>query len=624
MPRIPRYTRQVEPGAMPVPGTGPQATALGPEAFGGGLAKGMDVAARAGFAVLEEERKNVDRSMLLGGKTSLDQLEVDLLYDPTQGAVTKKGKDSFGIDAPTLEAYDTGASKIEEGLGSDAQKEAFRQIAAEKRVGVSKILQRHIYGETNAYAAEQNKAALESTVNAVALNFQDPARVDQERRFGEGTILSDPAMRGLPPEAKKLRMEKWNSVVFSTVVDKLMIEDPVGAKRYYDAKKDAITSDDQARIEKALIPLAAQKRGFDFAVGVTSTNPTATKDELLAKAQGELGQDVRAYEHAKSEIGSILEARESARRARVDQARNGVYGPVAEMVSAGQTPKWDAIPIEKRVALLREDPGEADRIQESLKRSGREEAIASVMDPIVRAEEAGRVAKIGDVPAGAWESLRKADPVLADKVLDELRAEGQHASDRVRTLADRPTDDQLTTWGQLKLDPALLTRTNLDALLVHKGLTRTAYADLITDQLALQKDKTGEKEGAILSTKEVVNDVLNAAGFSEKEHPKQYALFWEQLELRRKGFMAENKGEQPTQEQTRQFTRELLSKLPAYAFGGWFSGKESFQVPAEKLRVPPAEREKIEASLRTAGQAVSDAAVVDLYRRKLEREGVKK
>ncbi|MCL5883860.1 MAG: hypothetical protein M1377_00640 [Deltaproteobacteria bacterium] len=628
MPKIPRYTRQVEAAAIPVPEGAPQATALPPEAFGAGLAKGMDVVSK----VLKEEKDYADRSAYQDARTETDGKINDLLSHPETGALTTKGKNAFGIDQPTLEAFDQLAQEKENSLGNDAQKNAFRSFIKERRVDVEKQIQRHINQELDAYDAETSKASIETTTNNVWLHYQDPDRVEREHKFGVATILSERSTRGASPESTKSRIDAWNSIVYSTVVTRMMTEGAAAqAKTYFESVKDRITAADQEKLGKALKPMASAQIGLDTALNVFRTDPTKSVDLMMNEVRGRLRQDPDSLKHAETELKAMVTERETGRKQRVEDLTRKAAGPLAQAVLAGKPISMAMVPPDVMSAMFLEDPTAALKFQDDVnKRADAEEkdegkkAFRTVMDDIVRVEQVGKIARISDIGPGKLDALRAADPYLADKVLDELRQEGEHASDRIRILADRPTTQQTHAWSELKLNPDLLRSKNLLTLVVRGDLTNSQFKDLIEEQQALLKDKTGEREGALRTTKDIVDGILKPAGITEEGNQETYDKFHEQLQIRRKGFMAEHQGKQPPQEQTREMARELLVKLPGEVFGGGFFGKRSFQVPDEKILVPEGERVKIEAALRRAGHKVDDAAVADLYRRNLEQKGMNK
>lgn len=567
-PQVPRY----DPNSVEAPRAinPPRAQGLGPEAFGAGIGEGLQKVGRTGMEILKEEKEKADRTATLVAHTADSQNEVDLLYNSEKGALAKRGKDAFDIVEPTLKSYDEKSAVIEGGLSTPEQKQAFRLFSQARRVDIEKQLQRHVSGEMKTYAEEANKASLESTLNNVITNHQDPDRVEQERKFGLGVIMSDPGNKGLPPEAVKMKVATWDSMVQRAVIEKLTVENPSKALEYFTANRDKMLPTDATKVESALKPLVKEVE-INAAVDSVflAADPAATRADLVAQIQTKY-KDKPWRKEAEAEIRRLHADREDAQKEVVDGAEAAVYQVIAKV-------KLD-----------------------------------------------GKIPKKSDVPPEVWADLARVAPEKVSEIADKIRAGQEHAVDRDRTAKDRrdtqATIESLTTWGMLKSNPETLRSVNLDKLLGSGKITRTHYQDLITDQLAIKQGK-GEHEAKLLSDKAAVDQVLSAAGIDDKKHPEKVAKFYDALTGRMKVFEAEN-GRKPKQEDVKGMARGLLAEV-SQNVNFWPIDKtvRVFEADTSKVRVPDGDRAAIVQALQKNKRPVTEDAIRGVYLERQKRNG---
>lgn len=574
-PQVPRYN----PDSVTAPAdlSAPTIPALGPDAFGAGLGEGLQRATSAVAGIVKDAREKADRTAALTARTSLDQTEVDLLYNPKTGALTTRGKNAFNVDATTLQAYDAKVTEIGGNLATPAQKETFSLMAAQRRAEIAKQLQRHITGELQTYADEANNASLESTLNNVSTNFQDPERVEQERKFGLAVIMSDQDTKGLPPEVVKARVASWESSVQKAVIERLAVDNPVKAKEYFDANSDKLLPTEAVKIKAQLRPLAEAQQGLQAANDIFyAADDKVTLADMLKKVHDQFPNSPNVVKNAEGELRSLYSAREDARKKAVEDAEDAVYAAVAKVKLAGGVPKRS------------------------------------------------------DVPAEAWANLAAVAPDRVNKITDEILRDNEHAVDRVRQEQDRQeakrerrenrsTIESLTTWGMLKSDPNLLRTVNLDKLLATGKITKQHYSDLLTDQVAIRQGK-GEREGELLSNKAAVDLVLSSVKIDAKKDPERYSKFYDALNTRMRAFERENQ-RRPKQAEVKELARGLLGEV-SQDRSFWFDKTvRAFEANPETVVVPPADRTAITQALRSRKLPVTEDAIRRLYLEKTVRSG---
>lgn len=394
--------------------------------------------------------------------------------------------------------------------------------------------------------------------------------------------------------------------------------DAVGARAFLSDPrvKEAVDAKDHATLMNAIRPVEAQQLGLTTARELIDANPDAQMIDLDAAAYKALKGRPEAYQHAKSELASLVTMRSAAVKEETDKAEADAYRDVAAVMAQGGVPSTANIAPETWARLNALSPGKAiallDAFEKKEEGAVKKEATAAfddVMRVVSSIEEKGKIVKRTDIPSEMWDRLRKADPDKADSILDEIRAEQEHAADRIKAKAEQPSAEQLTTWGRLKLNPKGLNATNLDVLFVRGKINRGQYADLITDQAALRSPKGAAKESSILSDNAIVENVFASAGIVDnKKDQKQIDRFMNavsMLDVKKKAFKART-GAEPNAEQLKGLARETVADTVTHKGIIWDSKSPAFE----------AEREKATAALRRAGRPVTDAAIQDLIERK--------
>ena len=553
-PQVPRYEPTERTAALQTP----RAQGVGPDAFGGGLARGVGQVAGDYLGAIKQEREKADRVAAIEARTQLDQLEVDLLYDPNQGALAARGKDAFALPEPVLQKYGERTAEIERRLTTPAQKETFRLLAAQRRVEVDKQLQRHVSGEMKTYAAEAVKSSLESTLNNIATHHNDPQRIEQEHKFGLAVLMTDADNAGLPPEAIKLKAQTWESMVHKAVIEKLAVDSPVKAKDYLKENRDSLLPAEVTKLEATLKPLAEAQQGMEAAgeifYGAAETEPLAA---MLQGVRERFPDSPNVVKAATAEIKGLYAAREEAARQAIDEAESAVYASIAKVKLAGGVPRK------------------------------------------------------GDVPQADWNRLAQVAPAKVEQILSGMTS-GQ---------SSQPSTDQLTTWGLLKTDPETLTRINLDALLVEGKISQPHYKDLVTDQLAIRQGK-GEKETTILTNKAAVDVVLKAVGIAQNKSPERYAKFYEAMNQRMKVFEAETGKPPKQEEITTMARGLLAEVSQDVSWWPIDRDVRAFEADTSKLRVPAKDRSAIAQKLEARGIPVTDETVREIYLEAQKRGGI--
>jgi hypothetical protein len=419
-PVVPRYEPTERTSALQTP----RAQGVGADAFGGGLARGVGQAAGDYMGYLRQEKEKADRVAAIESRTALDQVEVDLLYDPNKGALAARGKDAFALPEPVLQKYGERTAEIERNLTTPEQKETFRLLAQQRRVEMDKQLQRHVSGEMKIYAQETVKSSLASTLNNIATHYQDPARLEQERKFGLAVLMTDADNQGLPPASVKLKAQTWESMVHSAVIDKIAIDSPLRAKDYLEANRENMLPGEVTKIEASLKPLAEAQEAQAAADEIFYGAPDESIDNLVKTARERFVGNPDVGKAAENQIRSLYTTRKEAERQAVTDAEDTVYGAIAKVKQGGGVPTK------------------------------------------------------ADVPQAAWNRLAQVSPDSVLKIMDYLSVK--------KTTEETP--GQLQNWANLVSDPQSLMAANLDEIYAKGLLADARYMDLVRKKKEIKDD----------------------------------------------------------------------------------------------------------------------------------------
>jgi hypothetical protein len=267
-----RASRQVQTGALPGARRTAAETAL---SQGAGVEEARaetsrsiagigNAIARPGYSIFardaaetrrlqEEERRRADDLAVLAAENRLAEWERNRLYDPQQGALTVKGKDSFTLPETIEDEFGKLAGEVEQGLQTPEQRAAFARVRAQRQNQVGLSIRRHVYGEMQTYRANELKARVDNAQSLAVANALDPRRAAAELQRGVDAITLEAPRLGFGPEQIANQVASLRSNVHVGTIERMIENDQAGAARiYFEEAKGQISGDRLADVEKAL------------------------------------------------------------------------------------------------------------------------------------------------------------------------------------------------------------------------------------------------------------------------------------------------------------------------------------------------------------------------------------
>lgn len=250
MPQIPTYENPTV-GIAPV--ATPQASALWPDAFGAGMAGGLDKVSHA----LDIMATHNDHAQVMAARNDLNQRMQDLAYnqetDPDTGQpmgyMLRQGQAATGLEQEFRDDLRENLDDIRSGLQNDTQRAAFDQIAQKNINAYSTAINEHEYKQRMAYNGELTKAAVDLSLNAIAQDFQFPDLVSSHIDDGITALKSQAALNGINPDSPVLQdmLTQYESSAHKTVIDSLVkTGQATTALKYFEEfdNKDPATDDE--------------------------------------------------------------------------------------------------------------------------------------------------------------------------------------------------------------------------------------------------------------------------------------------------------------------------------------------------------------------------------------------
>lgn len=251
----PRYNQpQVQEAALP----GVRVDTNAPiEAFGGGRANQAlgavsDLSNKVAKIALEERDKADDVS-LAEQATKLKQWKIDRLYNEQSGALVQKGQNAFGLPETVGDEYNKFTEELMASAPNDRVRSKLTRFAQNEGLDINEKLQVHVGRERMQYDKDVTEGLVKTAQDDALVNFNDPARVEENLGLMRGAILKSAERNGIPGVEVDRMMTEQTGKVHSAIIERhLNSGDDRVAKAYFDKYGDQLTGSQKMSVEKAL------------------------------------------------------------------------------------------------------------------------------------------------------------------------------------------------------------------------------------------------------------------------------------------------------------------------------------------------------------------------------------
>lgn len=253
---IPSYgPSQVSPTVAPTVREDTQAPL---ENFGGGQSVNDVAGAASSLAkdtndIYLQQKKAADNAIGQDVYAKLTQKKNDLIYDPQNGAMTKKGQDALTVTNDYGQAYKDYADQISSTLTNDDQRIQFAHFNRVVGDELNSTLQKHTFSETQELQTTIASTAVKSAQDDAVLNYHEPGKVEENVQLQTNLLTNTLKHAGLPQEVIDAQVGEAKSKTYVGVIDRMLVNgEDAQAKAYYDSVKGNITGADASAVEKSL------------------------------------------------------------------------------------------------------------------------------------------------------------------------------------------------------------------------------------------------------------------------------------------------------------------------------------------------------------------------------------
>lgn len=336
-----------------------------PEVFGGGAAAApidTRAIADAAYRIGQDERNKANQIAVLDAGSRLTALETALLHDPGHGALNTRGKQAFDVHDRVTAQWGTHVGEIESTLSNDDQRLAFRRMVDARAASLDEQLQRHVAGERRTYDNQATEAYLQTEAAAGLSSYADEARVQASIENRAAALAGYGERNGVAPERIAQQSAAMRSQTRAAVVERFLATgDDLTAKAYYDAHKDDILGADAVQLDKSLEEGSARGESQKQADAILTKATTLTD---AVRAAREI-KDPRVRDLTESRVRQDFTERQQAARAQGEADFQNATNIVGQTKTVTRVPPklWSTFTVAERESLTRY----AEHLQEGRK-----------------------------------------------------------------------------------------------------------------------------------------------------------------------------------------------------------------------------------------------------------------
>lgn len=133
-----------------------------------GLARGVSSLAGNLADVHQREVQEANQTALLNADNQLGSWQNNALYNPENGAFTRKGSAALNISQSVLGDFDKQQQSIYDTLANEQQRQMFRQTSLQRRSSLEAKLGSYEFGEQQQYKDDVDKSSIQLAMDSAA------------------------------------------------------------------------------------------------------------------------------------------------------------------------------------------------------------------------------------------------------------------------------------------------------------------------------------------------------------------------------------------------------------------------------------------------------------------------
>ncbi|WP_069943061.1 hypothetical protein [Pseudomonas putida] len=244
--RIPQYQRRVGPEVTGAPRVAEASVDAS------GLARGLSSLAGDLNAVHQREVQEAEQTFAIDTDSKATQQANAFTFDPETGVMAQKGGNALGITQNRLKDWDTYAQGILENASTPKQRQIAGRILANQRSQLESRWSSHEFQQQQVYKNGVDAGAIATAQNDAALNFNDPAAIDQARMKIDGILELQGQRNGWSPELLAANRQKASSSMYTDILRRQAAQDPYKAQAALKQYQQYLTADDLTQVGSSI------------------------------------------------------------------------------------------------------------------------------------------------------------------------------------------------------------------------------------------------------------------------------------------------------------------------------------------------------------------------------------
>lgn len=203
------------------------------------------------------------------------------LYEGADAVYSQQGKNATGSHDSSKKFFEETYSRYSGELKNDSQRQAFKSLwDSRTRTNLDNVA-RHEAGQRKVYFDETQQANLQTNINHATNNYDKPDEVESALINADTIIRSNPG--GSSEAVVFEKQANAKSEIHKSVIGRMMLDDPDGAREYYKVNKKQINGQHHEQIESGLKGNKQKKQAQDGADKILSSNMTDSEMRKAAK-----------------------------------------------------------------------------------------------------------------------------------------------------------------------------------------------------------------------------------------------------------------------------------------------------------------------------------------------------
>lgn len=204
-----------------------------PQAYGSGLARGVDQAADVLQNVHDKVQAQARETQSKMFNTAVQGITNDLTTNPQNGAFAKRGINAFGLDQQYLPQFDQRVQPLIDAIPDPQVKAWATNTAAVHRQQFQDQIDTHELTQHQDASLQASQASIEMAAQTAANNHNHPEIVDQNKDTVRFNIDSIANQQGWTDDQKAFHLNKALTEFHSTVIDSMIGQGQLSQARTY-------------------------------------------------------------------------------------------------------------------------------------------------------------------------------------------------------------------------------------------------------------------------------------------------------------------------------------------------------------------------------------------------------